>query len=201
MGRDESCIRIGSVCQLFFASVLHGVVSPRFPVSGTEFAFAAPCLSNIAICAYAPAQVRVPCRYARVLPRRDGVRQTKGGTQFADIFHGESFAWYHCHGGGTAAGEELCACSMGRNLQVWLDVSTQHAMARLFFLAAGCGPDFAAGFQSHVGATVLSLCPVPVREPGGLARVLPRRDGICKLGQDLGLLPYNFCRAMWLLQC
>ena len=71
---------------------------------------------------------------------------------------------------------------MCRGLHGWLDVSMHHAMARLIHLATGFVPDFAAGPQSHAGATVLALSPAQVREPAGLARVLPRRDGIVQAG-------------------
>ena len=53
--------------------------------------------------------------------------------------------------------------------------------------------DFAAGPQSYVGATVLALFPDPVREPGGLARVLPRRDGIVQAGSGV------WAFAVWFL--
>jgi len=68
MSRGMVC----SGCLLFFAvSVLDGVDSPRSLVLGAESASAAPCLPRIAIHAHSPAQVRGPCWYARVLPRRD----------------------------------------------------------------------------------------------------------------------------------
>ena len=51
------------------------------------------------------------------------------------------------------------------------------AKARLIFLYAGFGPDFAAGPQSHAWAAVLALSPAQVRGQSGLARVLPRRNG------------------------
>ena len=47
---------------LFAVSVLDGVVSTRFLVPGAESASVSPCLSNIAIRAHSPAQVRGPCR-------------------------------------------------------------------------------------------------------------------------------------------
>jgi len=86
--RDESCAWVCSECLLFFTvSVLDGVVLPCSLVSGAESASAAPCLPKIAIRAHSPAQVRGPCWYARVLPRRDGVRLTKERAQYAYIFH------------------------------------------------------------------------------------------------------------------
>ena len=86
--RNESCAWDGSECLLFFAvSVFDVVVSPRFLVPGEESASAAPCLPKFAGHAHSPAQVRGPCRYARVLPRGDGVGPTKDRAQYAYIFH------------------------------------------------------------------------------------------------------------------
>jgi len=93
-----------------------------------------------------------------------------------------SLAWYHCHGGGAAARQELCAWSVCQSLYGWLGVSIYHAMARLIFLSAGFVPDFAAGPLPYAGATVLALSPAQVRGPSGLARVLPRGDGIVQAG-------------------
>jgi len=88
VGRDESCTWVGSGCLLLFAvSVLDGVVSPCSLVSGAESASATPCLPKIAVRAHSPAQVRRPCQYARVLPRREGIGTTKERTQYAYIFH------------------------------------------------------------------------------------------------------------------
>ena len=42
----------------------------------------------------------------------------------------------------------------------------------------GYVPDFAAGPQSHAGPAVLALSPAQVRGPSGLARILPRGDGV-----------------------
>jgi len=75
-----------------------------------------------------------------------------------------------------------------------------HGMAQLIFLDAGFVPDFAAGPQSHVGAAVLALSPAQVRGPSGLARVLPRRDGIVHAGSGTRAVAINFCRALLLLQ-
>jgi len=55
-------------------------------------------------------------------------------------------------------------------------------MARLISLAAGLVPDFATGPHSHVVSAALALSPAQVREPAGLARFLPRRDGIVQAG-------------------
>jgi len=56
------------------------------------------------------------------------------------------------------------------------------ALARLISLAPEFVPNFAAGPPSHVVAAALALSPGQVREPAGLARVLPRRDGIVQAG-------------------
>jgi len=88
-----------------------------------------------------------------------------------------SLSWW-----GAAAREEMCAWSVCRSLNGWFDVSMHHAMARLIFLDAGFFPDFAAGPQSHIWAAVLALFPAQVRGPSGLARVLPRSDGIVQTG-------------------
>jgi len=56
------------------------------------------------------------------------------------------------------------------------------ALARLISLAPGFVPNFAAGPPDHVVTAALGLSPVQVREPAGLARVLPRRDGIVQAG-------------------
>ena len=58
------------------------------------------------------------------------------------------------------------------------------AMVRLISLPAGFVPNFAAGPPTHTVATALALSPIQVREPAGLARVLPRRDGIVQAGSD-----------------
>ena len=63
-----------------------------------------------------------------------------------------------------------------------------HVKARLIFLYTGFGPDFAAGPQAHAWAAVLALSPAQVRGPSGLARILPRRDGIVEAG--LGALTF-----------
>ena len=78
MERDELCAWVCFECLLLFAVfVFDGVVSPRSLVSSAESATADPCLPKIVIHVHSPAPVRVPCRYARVLPRRDGVGPTK----------------------------------------------------------------------------------------------------------------------------
>jgi len=51
-------------------------------------------------------------------------------------------------------------------------------MARLIFVHVYCAPNFAAGPRSHVGAAVFAPYCAQVRGPSGLARVLPRRNGI-----------------------
>jgi len=56
------------------------------------------------------------------------------------------------------------------------------AMVRLISLPAGFVPNFAAGPPTHTVATALALSPIQVREPAGLARVLPRRDNIVQAG-------------------
>jgi len=66
---------------------LEDVVSPLDLVQGAESASAAHCVSNIAIRVFFSAPVRRPCRFARILPRRDGVGPTKKQTQFADILY------------------------------------------------------------------------------------------------------------------
>jgi len=50
--------------------------------------------------------------------------------------------------------------------------------------AAGFVPNFAVGPPPHVVAVALALSPAQVRELTGLARVLPRRDGIVQAGSD-----------------
>jgi len=52
------------------------------------------------------------------------------------------------------------------------------AMAQLIFVHVYCAPNFAAGPQSHVRAAVFAPYCAQVRGPTGLARVLPRRNGI-----------------------
>ena len=56
------------------------------------------------------------------------------------------------------------------------------ALVRLISLPAGFVPNFAAGPPTHTVATALALSPIQVREPAGLARVLPRRDNIVQAG-------------------
>ena len=70
--------------------------------------------------------------------------------------------------------EELCVWSVCRSLYGWLGESMCHVMARLIFLDVGFVPDFAVGLQSHGAAVVLALSTAQ----SGLARVLPRRDGV-----------------------
>jgi len=60
------------------------------------------------------------------------------------------------------AREELCAWSVCRSQRGYLGAFMCHAMTRLIFLEDGFVPDFAAGPQSHVGATVLALSPAQV---------------------------------------
>jgi len=55
-------------------------------------------------------------------------------------------------------------------------------MTWLISLVVGFVPDFDVGPHSQVVAAVLALSPAQVREPAGLARVLPRRDGIVQAG-------------------
>ena len=51
-------------------------------------------------------------------------------------------------------------------------------MARLIFVHVHCTPNFAAGTLFHVGAAVFAPYRAQVRGLSGLARVLPRRNGI-----------------------
>jgi len=51
-------------------------------------------------------------------------------------------------------------------------------MAQLIFVHVYCAPNFAAGPQSHVRAAVFAPYRAQIRGPSGLARVLPRRNGI-----------------------
>jgi hypothetical protein len=146
---------------IFFAVPML-VVSPRALVSSAESASATPVLPKIACLAHSPAQVRGPCWYARVLPRRDGIGPTKKRAQYARIFHRVSFAWYHCHDGGAVAREELCAWSVCRNLCGWLGSSMYQTMSWLIFVDVGCVPDFATGPQSPVGAAVFAPYPAQV---------------------------------------
>jgi len=57
------------------------------------------------------------------------------------------------------AREELCAWSVCRSQRGYLGASMCHAMTRLIFLETGFVPDFDAGPQSHVRASVLVLSP------------------------------------------
>jgi len=63
------------------------VGSPRDLVQGAESASADHCVPNIASRVLFLAPVRRPCRFARILPRRDGVGPTKKQTQVDDILH------------------------------------------------------------------------------------------------------------------
>jgi len=54
-------------------------------------------------------------------------------------------------------------------------------------------PGFAVDPQSHNGAVVLALFPAQVRRPSGLARVLPRRDGIVQAGSGT----WDFAAEFW----
>jgi len=65
----------------------YDVVSPRDLVQGSESASATHCVSNIASRVFFLALVRRPCRFASILPRRNGVGPTKKQTQVADILH------------------------------------------------------------------------------------------------------------------
>jgi len=56
------------------------------------------------------------------------------------------------------------------------------ALGRLISLAAGFVPNFSVGPPVHVVTVALALSPAQVREPAGLVRVLPRRDGIVQAG-------------------
>jgi len=51
-------------------------------------------------------------------------------------------------------------------------------MARLNFVHVHCAPNFAVGPWFHVGAADFAPYCAQVRGPGGLARVLPRSNGI-----------------------
>jgi len=72
------------------------------------------------------------------------------------------------------AREELCACGVCQSLYA----SMCFAVVPLIFLYAGLVPVFAAGFVSHAGVTFLALSPAQVQGPSGLARILPRGDGV-----------------------
>ena len=58
------------------------------------------------------------------------------------------------------------------------------ALARLTSLAAGFVPNFAAGPPVRSVVAALTLSPAQVWGPAGLARVLPRGDGIVQAGSD-----------------
>ena len=152
------------------------MVSPR--ALGVDSASATPVLQNFACFACSPAQVRGPCRFARVLPRRDGIRPTKKWAQPARIFHWVCFAGILCLFGVVAPREERCACAVCRNLCGCPGTSLCQAMSQLNYVHVHCAPNFAAGPQFQVWAAVFDLYHAQVRGPSGLARVLPRRNGI-----------------------
>jgi len=56
------------------------------------------------------------------------------------------------------------------------------ALARLISLTTGFVPNFDPG--PHAVTAALTLSPAQVRGPAGLARVLPRGDGIVQAGSD-----------------
>jgi len=66
------------------------------------------------------------------------------------------------------------------------------AMAQLISLATGFVLDFDAGPHSHTVAGVLALSSVQMREPAGIARVLPRRDGIVQAGSEAWKIAVQF---------
>jgi len=62
------------------------------------------------------------------------------------------------------------------------------------------------GFQQCGVCVLSSCCSLSVDRlffmlRAGLLVSFPEGMVSCKPGQELGLLPHNFCRAMWLLQC
>ena len=119
-------------------SELEGIVSPRSLVPGAKSAPSR--VSNMAIRVHFPAQVRGPCRFARVLPRGDGVGPTKKRTQNAYIFRQTSFSKYRCLGWGAAVRGELCAWSVCQSLHGWLGVSMFDVLARpiIFLMLTVC---------------------------------------------------------------
>jgi len=70
------------------------------------------------------------------------------------------------------------------------------AMVRLIFVDVCFVPDFAAGPQSHVGAVVFTPYPAQVRGPSGLARVLPRRNGIMQAGVGAWAFAVEFLSSL-----
>jgi len=76
---------------------------------------------------------------------------------------------------------ELCAWG---GLHGWPDDSMHHAQARLNSLASGFVPNFDTGPPAHTVSAVLALSPAQVWGPAGLARVLPRGDGVVQAGSD-----------------
>jgi len=126
VGRDESCSWVGSESLRSFTVPVFDVgVSPRSRVSGQVSVAAVLYLPKIAYRARSPAQVRGPCRHARILPRRDGIWLTKVRAQCVHFFHLVSSVCDHCRGGGAVAREELCASSRGvcQCLPGWLGSS------------------------------------------------------------------------------
>ena len=51
----------------------------------------------------------------------------------------------------------------------------------MIYVHERCAPKFAAGPWCQVGAAVFALYRAQVRGPSGLARVLPRRDGVVQV--------------------
>jgi len=151
---------------------------------GANFATATPMLQKFACSACLTAQVRGPCRFARVLPRRDGLGPTKKRTQHARFFPWVRFAGILCGSGNVVPREERCAWSVCWNL---CDCAgTSLCRARSFFVHVYCAPNFAAGPRSPVGAAVVPLYHAQVQGPSGHARVLPR--SICIVQAVVGAL-------------
>ena len=90
------------------------VVPPRALCA--DFATATPLLQKFACSDCVPAQVRGPCRFARVLPRRDGLGPTKKRMQQVRLFPSVRFAGILCVVGNVAPRKERCAWSVCRNL-------------------------------------------------------------------------------------
>ena len=78
---------------------------------------------------------------------------------------------------------------------------------KLLPLAPPRGRHWPVGGSQQYGVCVLSsCCSLSVALlffllRAGLLVSFPEGMVSCKPGQELGLLPHNFCRAMWLLQC
>ena len=82
-----------------------------------------------------------------------------------------------------------------------------HAMHKVIALPAPRGRHWPVGGFQQCGVCVLSsCCSLSVDRlffvlRAGLLVSFPEGMVSCKPGQELGILPHDFCRAMWLLQC